>query len=170
MGKGHGIRNPFLGRGEEEGQHHLQQQQQKKKKNREEEAKTKTGKDDTEENDDDDPTKQIYKYLKGLLKEWEQDLTERPDIVARSVAGRNESKTLKQCKDYIRPLFKLCKTRKLEPGLEAHLIKIVSVLHHVFLFKSNLYFQTLTFYFQLLFSSFIFTGQFCERRRIRQGS
>lgn len=125
LGKGHGIRNPFLGRGEEE---EKEKRQPKKKKHREEESNGNKGKEEEESegNDADDPTKQIYKYLKGLLKEWEQDLTERPDIVARSVAGRNESKTFKQCKDYIRPLFKLCKTRKLEPGLEAHLIKIVN--------------------------------------------
>jgi pre-mRNA-splicing factor 18 len=60
-----------------------------------------------------------------LLKEWEDDLAERPELVARSVAGKNESKTFKQCKDYIRPLFKLLKSRKLEDGLQFHLLKIV---------------------------------------------
>lgn len=116
LGKGHGIRNPFLGREEEPAQ-------QQKKGRQDEKARLETKK---EEDDKDDPAKQIYNFFKFLLKQWEQDLTERPDIDARSVAGRNESKTLKQCKDYIRPLFKLCKSRKIEAGLQGHLIKIVN--------------------------------------------
>ena len=80
----------------------------------------------TEDDDPEDLPKRIYAYFKGLLKQWEEDLSLRPDHIKKSVAGKNESKTLKQCKDYIRPLFKLCKTRRLEPGMEAHLIKIVT--------------------------------------------
>jgi pre-mRNA-splicing factor 18 len=72
-----------------------------------------------------DPHKRIYKYFKGLLKEWEQELAQRPESVARSLAGKNDTKTLKQCKDYIRPLFKLCKNRQLESGLMSHIVKIV---------------------------------------------
>mmetsp|Transcript_18748 Transcript_18748/g.30215 ORF Transcript_18748/g.30215 Transcript_18748/m.30215 type:complete len:201 (-) Transcript_18748:956-1558(-) len=83
-------------------------------------------KKEEEGDDQSDPPKMIYKFLKGLLKQWEQELAERPESVARSVAGRNESKTLKQCKDYIRPLFKLLKSRKLEDGLQFHLLKIVN--------------------------------------------
>jgi len=78
------------------------------------------------EEDQSDPPKIIYKYLKGLLKEWERELAERPESVTKSVAGRNESKTLKQCKDYVRPLFKLLKSRKLEGGLQFHLLNIVN--------------------------------------------
>jgi pre-mRNA-splicing factor 18 len=120
LGKGHGIRNPFLGREEEPAR-----AQQQKKGRQDEKAQLETKKENNQD-DKDDPAKQIYNFFKGLLKQWEQDLTERPDIVARSVAGRNESKTLKQCKDYIRPLFKLCKSRKIEAGLQGHLIKIVN--------------------------------------------
>ena len=75
--------------------------------------------------DDSDLHKFIYKYFKGLLKAWEDELAARPDPVKRTAAGKNETKTLKQCKDYIRPLFKLCKTRTLEDGLLQHLVKIV---------------------------------------------
>mmetsp|Transcript_50775 Transcript_50775/g.122437 ORF Transcript_50775/g.122437 Transcript_50775/m.122437 type:complete len:442 (-) Transcript_50775:172-1497(-) len=86
------------------------------------------GEDGGKNNDDaeDDNDQIIYKFLKGLLKEWEQDLSNRPDSVARSVSGRNESKTFKQCKDYIRPLFKLLKSRELEEGLQFHLLNIVN--------------------------------------------
>ena len=82
------------------------------------------GSNDDEAEDDNDQI--IYKFLKGLLKEWEQDLANRPDSVARSLSGRNESKTFKQCKDYIRPLFKLLKSRELEGGLQFHLLNIVN--------------------------------------------
>ncbi len=140
--KGHGIRNPFLaenkqlkkdqkqtagfGFGDErtsEKARSLENQKLNENKNKD---KLKT--DITTENEEDqsDPPKIIYKYLKGLLKEWERELAERPESVTRSVAGRNESKTLKQCKDYIRPLFRLLKSRKLEGGLQLHLLKIVN--------------------------------------------
>jgi pre-mRNA-splicing factor 18 len=96
-----------------------------KKVERSKDKKQNDDEDEGEENDEDDPPKRIYKFLKGLLKSWEEDLALRPDSVKRTLAGKNETKTLKQCKDYIRPLFKLCKNRRLEPSLEAHLFKIV---------------------------------------------
>lgn len=132
LGQGHGIRNPFLAENKQ-----LKKNQQQKnlgfatestgEKNELNDDKDKK-KNDEDENEEDqsDPPKVIYKYLKGLMKEWERELENRPESVARSVAGRNESKTVKQCKDYIRPLFKLLKSRKLEGGLQFHLLKIVN--------------------------------------------
>jgi pre-mRNA-splicing factor 18 len=113
LGKGHGIRNPFLEKED--------QQEAKTSKNKKDDA----GKEKLSEEDTNDPHKRIYRYFKDLLREWEDDLTKRPEEVKRTVAGRNETKTLKQCKDYVRPLFKLCKTRKLEEGLMASFLKIV---------------------------------------------
>ena len=52
-------------------------------------------------------------------------MSERSDTVAKSVIGRNDSKTPKQCKDYVRPLFKLLKQRKIEAELQARLLEIV---------------------------------------------
>ena len=72
-----------------------------------------------------DPPKQIYRYFKSLLKSWENDLALRPDAIKRTAAGKNETKTLKQCKDYIRPLFQMCKRRELEDNMQSHLLKIV---------------------------------------------
>jgi pre-mRNA-splicing factor 18 len=72
-----------------------------------------------------DPHKKIYKYFKGLLKNWEDDLAKRPTNVKLSIAGKNETKTMQQCKDYIKPLFKLCKSRSLEEGLMLNIIKII---------------------------------------------
>lgn len=143
LGQGHGIRNPFLGRDDNDArQRQLEQQEQQEKGEKDrhaqdadpsvskEEVANKAEKDEQEngndiENEEDDPPKRVYKFLKGLLKNWESDLEARPSSVAKSVAGRNESKTLKQCKDYIRPLFKQLKRRRLESGLQAHLVKIV---------------------------------------------
>jgi len=86
---------------------------------------TTTTKELTQEEMNDKP-KRIYRYFKNLIKQWEEDLANRPDEVKRTAAGKNETKTLKQCKDYIRPLFQSCKRRELEEDLQSHLFKIVN--------------------------------------------
>lgn len=139
LGKGHGIRNPFLAENKQLKKDQLQNrgfgftdegtsEKARLLDNKELNDNKDKHKNEEVENEEDqsDPPKIIYKYLKGLLKEWERELAERPESITRSVAGRNESKTLKQCKDYIRPLFKLLKSRKLEDGLQFHLLKIVN--------------------------------------------
>jgi len=133
LGQGHGIRNPFLEKEQEAKDTLLEEMKSPKKvkatNNTDRENNSSHGemKQEEEEEEDlsSDPHKRIYKYLKGLIKEWENDLVQRPEEVKRSVAGRNNTKTWKQCKDYIRPLFKLCKNRKLEEGLCMNLVKIV---------------------------------------------
>lgn len=50
-----------------------------------------------------------------LLREWAHDLEERPEHVKRSVQGKVATKTQKQCKDYMKPFFKLCE-RKVRAG------------------------------------------------------
>ena len=75
--------------------------------------------------DDNDKHKRIYKHFKGLLKQWENDLNQRSDDVKRSLAGRNETKKVKQCKDYIRPLFQLCKRRQLDDNMADKLYAMV---------------------------------------------
>eukprot|EP00546_Thalassionema_frauenfeldii_P010594 CAMPEP_0178917886 /NCGR_PEP_ID=MMETSP0786-20121207/13512_1 /TAXON_ID=186022 /ORGANISM="Thalassionema frauenfeldii, Strain CCMP 1798" /LENGTH=365 /DNA_ID=CAMNT_0020591519 /DNA_START=65 /DNA_END=1162 /DNA_ORIENTATION=+ len=125
LGKGHGIRNPFLDRkGEEDTKgEDAVTENSSSKKNEVVEGEEKAIKE--EEDTKDDPHKRIYNYFKGLLREWEDDLMNRPETAKATVAGKNETKTLKQCKDYIRPLFKQCKTRKLQEGLLLHISKIV---------------------------------------------
>ena len=78
----------------------------------------------TEEELNDKP-KRIYRYFKSLIRQWEEDLSRRPDAVRRTAAGKNETKTLKQCRDYIRPLFHLCKRRELEEEIRDRLFDIV---------------------------------------------
>lgn len=119
LAKDHRTRNPFLEKDEAEklpteafGSHEDKNVAKKETKEQKEEASS-------------DPHKRIYRYFKDLLKQWEEDLVARDDAEKRSVAGRNETKTHKQCKDYIRPLFKLCKNRKLEEGMMNNLLKII---------------------------------------------
>lgn len=124
------TRNVFLkGKGneddeEEEDQKDVNKSPTKASKSDKSTATT-TTKELTQEEMNDKP-KRIYRYFKNLIKQWEADLANRPDEVKRTAAGKNETKTLKQCKDYIRPLFQSCKRRELEEDLQIHLFKIVN--------------------------------------------
>jgi hypothetical protein len=141
LGRGHGIRNHFL---EKEDEHTSTGELAAVVPHRDAYSNDKGGggaasssnptagaNDDDDDNKDDgediknDPHKRVYRYFRGLLKEWEADLLKRPDDVKRSVAGKNETKTVKQCKDYIRPLFKLCKNRIVEESMLHQLVKMV---------------------------------------------
>jgi pre-mRNA-splicing factor 18 len=117
LGSGHGIRNPFLGGKKEKEDHDFGL----KKSTDQEKAENQEEVDD----DQSDPHRSIHRFFKSQLKQWEDDLVNRPDSVKRTLAGKNETKTLKQCKDYIRPLFKQCKNRRLEENMTRHLMNIV---------------------------------------------
>jgi pre-mRNA-splicing factor 18 len=56
--------------------------------------------------------KVVYKFFRALTKQWEADLNQREEWEKRSAAGKKETKTQKQCKDYIRPLFRMCKKKE----------------------------------------------------------
>ncbi|CAM9236136.1 unnamed protein product [Discosporangium mesarthrocarpum] len=71
------------------------------------------------------PYKLVRTFFRDLLKQWEQDLNARPDHVKRTVQGKLETKTQKQAKDYMRPLFKLCKSKGIDPGILNNLVEIV---------------------------------------------
>jgi len=152
LGSGHGIRNPFLGgknKNDDENNMNIAMDNKKmatkKGKSTEENAvahnssakKDEDGDNLDEGDDDDDPHKSIHRFFKYQLKRWEEDLVNRVEIEKRSLSGKNETKTLKQCKDYIRPLFKLCKNRRLEEGLTAHLLKIVKFCKEGEFVKAN---------------------------------
>lgn len=132
LGQGHGIRNPFLEKEDETGNTDAAFKAATAAENLVPQNATKEiGKRKTREkvdatvDDDQDPHKRVYRHFKGLLRQWEADLNNRSDEVKRSLAGRNETKTVKQCKDYIRPLFQLCKRRQLEEGLLRKLLEMV---------------------------------------------
>ena len=69
--------------------------------------------------------KKIRRWIRRHLKAWEATLVARADAAKRAPQGRVETKTYKQCKDYIRPLVKLCKKRELNAGLKAALVEMV---------------------------------------------
>jgi pre-mRNA-splicing factor 18 len=120
LGQGHGIRNPFLEKDEAISSHDvttgtefMSANSGESKADNEKDQRTVPPPDDGPP----DPHKRIYRHFKDLLKQWEADLQARPEDLKRSLAGRNETKKVKQCKDYIRPLFQLCKRRQLEENL-----------------------------------------------------
>eukprot|EP01038_Epipyxis_sp_PR26KG_P004864 gene4864-6815_t len=53
----------------------------------------------------------IYKFFRSIIKQWELDLNTRENHEKLTAKGKMETKTQKQCKDYIRPLFKMCKNQ-----------------------------------------------------------
>ncbi|RLN14963.1 hypothetical protein BBJ28_00015794 [Nothophytophthora sp. Chile5] len=77
---------------------------------RQDKNKVEAGGEDVDEEQDLD--KVVYRFFKSMLQLWEKDLADRPDHVKRTAQGKIAVKTMKQCKDYIRPLFKLCKRRQ----------------------------------------------------------
>jgi pre-mRNA-splicing factor 18 len=126
LGKGHGIRNPFLEKEKyKKNDHHAEEAMEDEEKGNKGDSKEKQD-ESADLLDENDPHKRVYRYFKNLLNQWEEDLAMRPESVKKSVAGRNETKTLKQCKDYIRPMFKLCKRRNMDESILNQLNKIVS--------------------------------------------
>lgn len=125
--KGHSIRNTFL----EKEEYHANNNN-----NDNDESRTTTNASDEKDANTrmttitaaslpTDPHKRVYKYFKDLLREWEDDLSRRPEQVKRSVAGKNETKTMQQCRDYIAPLFRQCKKRQVEEGQLRNICQIV---------------------------------------------
>ena len=53
----------------------------------------------------------IYYTLKGLLKEWEEFLAQRPDDVRETTQGRLAAATQVQSASYLKPLFKKLRHR-----------------------------------------------------------
>ena len=72
----------------------------------------------------DDHTR-VREYFKASLRIWEEQLNSRPDHIKRMAQGKIETKTQKQCKDYIRPLFKLCKKKEVPQDILINLCIIV---------------------------------------------
>ena len=157
LGSGHGIRNPFLERnkdkkdkGGDDGNGDYKSKSKSKTigwadgtgAGETGSGTGETGKEATQDleeilDDDSDPHKAIHRFLKAQLKAWEEDLYNRPDAVKRTLLGKTETKTLKQCKDYIRPLFKQCKNRRLEEDLTNNLLKIVKFCKEGEFVKAN---------------------------------
>ncbi|UZJ51125.1 hypothetical protein CBS101457_000445 [Exobasidium rhododendri] len=67
----------------------------------------------------------IYYTLKGLLKDWEQTLAERPLEIRQSNQGKLVAATQVQSADYLKPLFKQLRQRSVLPDVLARLAEIV---------------------------------------------
>ncbi|RQM29167.1 hypothetical protein B5M09_006196 [Aphanomyces astaci] len=98
---------------------------------------------ETEENKDERSDEMlVYRYFKTMLSQWELALGQRPETVKRTAQGKIATRTMKQCKDYIRPLFRLCKhhevllsqdeTINMKPTKEVSLAPIHVVLWAIF--------------------------------------
>ncbi|KAE8894437.1 hypothetical protein PF005_g7130 [Phytophthora fragariae] len=135
LGAGHDIRNRFVGGDGGEQREQMDTADDAAEDAEEFEASGAAGegaggrrrsskKEDGEE-EEKDPDKMVYRFFKGMLQRWEKDLADRPDHVKRTAQGKIAVKTMKQCKDYIRPLFKLCKQRQVPPDILPKLVDIV---------------------------------------------
>ncbi|EQC27320.1 hypothetical protein SDRG_14845 [Saprolegnia diclina VS20] len=69
--------------------------------------------------------RKIYRFFKEMLGRWEEALAARPESVKRSAQGKIATRTMKQCKDYIRPLFRLCKSNTVPDDILKNLVDIV---------------------------------------------
>lgn len=69
--------------------------------------------------------KLVYRFFRYLTKQWEWDLNNRIDAEKSTMKGKMDTRTQKQCKDYIRPLFKLCKKKEVPFDILSNLVKMV---------------------------------------------
>ncbi|KAI0048978.1 Prp18-domain-containing protein [Auriscalpium vulgare] len=67
----------------------------------------------------------IYSALKRALKEWGESLGERPEAVKRSTQGKLAAATQVQSAEYLKPLFKILRSRSLPADVLARLSEIV---------------------------------------------
>ncbi|KAH9941359.1 pre-mRNA splicing factor [Amylocystis lapponica] len=67
----------------------------------------------------------IYYALKRTLKEWEEWMDERPEQVKRTTQGKLAAATQRQSAEYLKPLFKLIRSRNLPPDMLARVSEIV---------------------------------------------
>ncbi|EMD33295.1 hypothetical protein CERSUDRAFT_57173 [Gelatoporia subvermispora B] len=70
----------------------------------------------------------IYHALKRTLKEWEEWMDERPESVKRTTQGKLAAATQRQSAEYLKPLFKLLRSRNLPPDM---LARIAEIVHHM---------------------------------------
>lgn len=70
----------------------------------------------------------IYWALKRTLKEWEQWMDDRPEDVKRTTQGKLAAATQRQSAEYLKPLFKLLRSRNLPPDM---LARVSEIVHHM---------------------------------------
>jgi len=70
----------------------------------------------------------IYYALKRALKEWGESLGERPEHVKRTRQGMLAAATQVQSAEYLKPLFKLLRSRSLPDDM---LPRLAEIVHHM---------------------------------------
>lgn len=68
----------------------------------------------------------ILVFFKRLLNEWNQELSEMPELERRTAKGKQMVATFKQCARYLTPLFKFCRKRALPDDINRALMFIVN--------------------------------------------
>ncbi|DAZ96433.1 TPA: hypothetical protein N0F65_006479 [Lagenidium giganteum] len=125
LGAGHDIRNRFVGHGETSTSTALEQAQDRADDEDDAQQSREQAENEGGAAVEEDEFQLVYRFFKRMLQLWEKDLAERPDHVKGTAQGKIATKTMKQCKDYIRPLFKLCKQRAVPTDIMPNLIEIV---------------------------------------------
>ena len=75
-----------------------------------------------------DAHKYLYKFWKGLLSEWEEQLEGRPREVALSPQGRAELESAQQTAEFMAPFFSLCKSRTVPPDMLPLCVEFVDLM------------------------------------------
>lgn len=81
--------------------------------------------------------KAIVRFFKSLLAQWEEDLRKREENYKKTARGQQESQTQKQCKDYIRPFFRLCKHKEVNPDILMAVFEMVRCCEDGDFMKAN---------------------------------
>lgn len=89
--------------------------------------------------------KVVFKYFKSLLKHWEYILMNRDERVKTTAKGKLEMQTLKRCKEYLKPFFRMCLSKSKE-GLPETLPNIYAMVvaceQHNFVLANDWYIKT----------------------------
>eukprot|EP00276_Gloeochaete_wittrockiana_P003029 CAMPEP_0184658908 /NCGR_PEP_ID=MMETSP0308-20130426/27297_1 /TAXON_ID=38269 /ORGANISM="Gloeochaete witrockiana, Strain SAG 46.84" /LENGTH=297 /DNA_ID=CAMNT_0027098263 /DNA_START=52 /DNA_END=942 /DNA_ORIENTATION=+ len=64
-------------------------------------------------------------YFQRLLTDWENELNDRPDTVKKTAQGKVQTAIQKQCRRFIKPLFKLLKSRQCPKEILETLLMII---------------------------------------------
>ncbi|KAJ1995283.1 hypothetical protein GGI25_002297 [Coemansia spiralis] len=84
----------------------------------------------------------LYVYFKRLLYEWDDYLATRPDDERRSAEGKMAAATQRQSSEYLKPLFRNLKTRKVPADVLARITEIArNMLDREYMKANDAYLQ-----------------------------
>eukprot|EP00744_Colponema_vietnamica_P022300 GILI01032016.1.p1 GENE.GILI01032016.1~~GILI01032016.1.p1 ORF type:complete len:400 (+),score=110.59 GILI01032016.1:102-1202(+) len=68
---------------------------------------------------------QILSWMKKLMREWGEELQQRPEEVKLSAEGRVTTTQFRQCKRFLAPLWQQLKNHNAEPAVKEALVQIM---------------------------------------------